>query len=151
MKRIAIIVDIDGTLYNDTTVWPLPHIDNMTAQQWTDLEVRLQYGPPNLWCIELVRCFSKQGYDIVFLTGRSERLRHATAQWLANIVPLYCEYELLMRPDKDARPDWMIKKEIYVQRILPKYDILFALDDRSSIINMWRAIGLTALQVGENI
>jgi hypothetical protein len=52
-----------------------------------------------------------------------------------------------MRKYGDYRKDYVVKREIYEQLIAPDYDILCVLDDRNSVVDMWREIGLTCLQV----
>jgi hypothetical protein len=52
-----------------------------------------------------------------------------------------------MRKYGDFRQDSIVKQEIYEQLIAPDYDILCVLDDRQQVVDMWREIGLTCLQV----
>jgi hypothetical protein len=60
----------------------------------------------------------------------------------------HIRYDLLfMRKTADSRPDTVIKREIYRSYIKDKYSVLFVLDDRTRIVNMWRNLGLTCLQV----
>jgi len=54
-----------------------------------------------------------------------------------------------MRKDNDFRPDEEIKKEIYNNFIKDDYNIFFVLDDRTKVVNMWRSLGLTCLQVAD--
>ena len=39
-----------------------------------------------------------------------------------------------------------IKKEIYRHLIKPYYDVLFAIDDRQQVVDLWRDEGLVCLQ-----
>jgi len=53
-----------------------------------------------------------------------------------------------MRPEGNNEKDSIIKKRLYDQHIMGKYDIEFVLDDRDQVVEMWRnQIGLTCLQV----
>jgi hypothetical protein len=52
-----------------------------------------------------------------------------------------------MRKLNDNRPDDIIKKELYDQYIKGKYFVKFVLDDRDSVVRMWRNEGLLCLQV----
>ena len=54
-----------------------------------------------------------------------------------------------MRKDNDFRPDEEIKKEIYFNKIINNYNILFILDDRTKVVKMWRELKLTCLQVDD--
>ena len=40
----------------------------------------------------------------------------------------------------------IVKKEILDRDILPRWDVLFAIDDRQQVVDMWRANGVTCLQ-----
>ena len=52
-----------------------------------------------------------------------------------------------MRAAGDDRKDEIIKREIYNREIKPAFDVLCVLDDRDQVVRMWRAMGLTCLQV----
>lgn len=83
------------------------------------------------------------GTHIIFLTGRPDSYRNQTEEWLEKHDAK--NPYLLMRKEGDWREDTVIKHEIYQKNIEPHYNILFAVDDKKSVIDMWRAIGLTAL------
>ena len=51
-----------------------------------------------------------------------------------------------MRGDKDNRPDSEIKQDILKQLQKEGKEILFVVDDRQSVVDMWRANGITCLQ-----
>lgn len=127
----AIIVDIDGTLALHTERSPY------------DME-RVGEDVPNMPIVALVQALSFH-YQIILASGRYEKARRETAQWLARMHVPYVA--MFMRADKDNRPDYIIKQEMYEQQIAPKYSILAVLDDRDQTVAMWRRIGLTCLQV----
>jgi hypothetical protein len=52
-----------------------------------------------------------------------------------------------MRKKGDFRKDSVVKKEIYEKYIKDNFNILFCLDDRNQVVNMWREIGIKCLQV----
>lgn len=57
---------------------------------------------------------------------------------------------LLMRTTDDKRKDTVVKQEIWDRNISGKYNVLCAIDDRSSVVKMWRyEIGLPVFQVAE--
>ncbi len=57
--------------------------------------------------------------------------------------------DLYMRFTNDSRIDSIVKQEIYEMCIKDKYNVLFVLDDRDQVVNMWREQGLKCLQVAE--
>ena len=51
-----------------------------------------------------------------------------------------------MREDKDSRPDSEVKQDILRRLQGQCKKILFVVDDRQSVVDMWRANGVTCLQ-----
>ena len=57
---------------------------------------------------------------------------------------------LLMRKNKDMRADTIVKREIWDAQIAPFYNVLCAIDDRPSVVRMWRyEVGLPVFQVAD--
>jgi predicted kinase len=57
---------------------------------------------------------------------------------------------LLMRGRKDMRKDTIIKREIWDAHIAGKWNVLCAIDDRPSVVRMWRYdVGLPVFQVSD--
>jgi predicted secreted acid phosphatase len=144
MKRHAIIVDIDGTLANNPTKAMLVEQQKIDWNQFTDMS---KYDTVNEWCLEIVKAFGKKNFKIIFLTRRSEMARKVTTDWLTINVGMGIDWELLMSGDNDTEPDWILKRRVYEEKIRPFYDVLFCMDDKMVIANMWRSIGLTCLHV----
>lgn len=92
------------------------------------------------------------GFSVVFVTGRPERTRDKTEQWLWRAgferghKALYSA--LYMRPDNDIRADYITKQEI-LDKHIDKDRILFCLDDRQQVVDMWRRNGLGCFQVAK--
>jgi hypothetical protein len=64
-------------------------------------------------------------------------------------VPPTVDWSLIFRPANDFRPDNEIKHDLFYNQIEPIYDVLFAVDDRKCNVEMWRSLGITALQCAE--
>ena len=47
------------------------------------------------------------------------------------------------------RKDAITKSELYDNNIKGKYEILFVLDDRKQIVDKWRELRLTCLQIAD--
>jgi hypothetical protein len=86
------------------------------------------------------------GMDIVFCSGRPERCREDTQAWLTAFG--YGGFTVLMRKDGDFRPDYIVKQELLDAHI-DKDRVLFVLDDRDQVVDMWRRNGLVCLQVAK--
>ena len=86
----------------------------------------------------------KEAYKIVFITGRGESYREPTVEWMNKNKIEYDE--LFMRPKADRREDFEVKKELYENSIKEQYKVLFVVEDRASVVKMWRELGLVCLQ-----
>ena len=59
---------------------------------------------------------------------------------------------LLMRAAGDNRKDTIVKRELYMNHIQGRYRVFCVLDDRPSVVRMWRAeLGLTVFAVAPGI
>jgi len=135
-KGNAIIVDIDGTLAH------------RCDRQWFDYS-KVDQDELDVTVDGIVRAYAKIGYIILIVSGReaTDECYHKTNTWLKkHDIPFY---DLMMRKEGDFRRDSIVKKEIYDTLIKDKFDVEFVLDDRSSVVTMWREIGLKCLQVAE--
>ncbi|GAB3436956.1 phosphatase domain-containing protein [Flindersiella endophytica] len=131
----TILVDIDGTTALMNGRSPYDH-------------ERVGEDLPNAPVISVVRAMARAGYAIVFLSGRKEAGREATARWLDEHVGVAYE-ALYMRADDDNRKDYIVKSELFDQHVRHRCDVEFVLDDRRQVVEMWRALGLTVLQVAD--
>jgi hypothetical protein len=59
----------------------------------------------------------------------------------------FLEPNLFMRSEGDRRPDTVIKLEMLQARLFSKDDVLCILDDRQSVVDMWRENGFRVMQV----
>ena len=137
----AIIVDLDGTLCD--VEHRVQHVRNM-PKNWNAFNQSMGKDKPYFWCIELVAAMKSRGYNILFVTGRGEDYRDMTESWLFQHKVVYDE--LYMRKSNDFREDSDIKEEIYIKQIEKKTQVLFVVDDRKSVVERWRKLGLTCLQ-----
>lgn len=161
MKNI-IICDLDGTLCDITH--RLIHVKPKTKKDWDaffDGILDDVINEPVLRVLQemtLGNCGCSYGSnhrEIIFCSGRPERCRADTVEWLHRAEedlfdpdPELENYKLYMRKDGDYRSDDVVKEEILNEHI-PKDRVLFVLDDRQQVVDMWRRNGLTCFQVAE--
>lgn len=136
----AIIVDLDGTLA-DIRV-RLKHLEGR-KKDWKSFNKSIETDELHLWCREIIVRFAHDHY-IILVSGRTDELRDQTIEWLLRYNVPY--HFLFMRKSFDMRPDNIIKEEIYNEKIKGQYSVLFVLDDRQKVVDMWRAQGLVVLQ-----
>jgi hypothetical protein len=164
-KKQAIIVDIDGTLANCDH---RRHFVDGTheKQDWRSFYESMRTDTVNEWCKQIAYKFTP-----IFVSGRPEEYREITIDWLdkngfEKSIPRFTTYiggeykpleisevimerPLFMRKTGDYRCDTIIKEEIYREHIEPYYEILFIVDDRKKVVDMWRRLGLVALHCAE--
>ena len=143
IKRRAIIVDLDGTLCN------AEHRRHFVEEKdWPSFYKHLVHDEPNSWCVDLVRRMADDETVVIYMSGRPAVYRTLTEDWLSKHD---CDYhaELIMRGIGDYRKDCIVKEELYRKHVEPHYDVLFCVDDRRQVVDMWRSIGLTCLQCAE--
>ena len=91
--------------------------------------------------------WSSTSFECVLVSGRPEEYRPVTEQWLTwNEIPFN---RLLMRRAKDNRKDAIVKEEILRQLLSDGAEIAFAVDDRQSVVDMWRSNGITCFQCAQ--
>ena len=92
-------------------------------------------------------------HHIIFCSGREDKYREPTMAFINKCFDGKLEdhdYTLLMRETDDYRKDSIVKHELYLNHIEHRWDILYVLDDRQQVVDMWRnALGLLTLQVAE--
>lgn len=138
-----VVVDMDGTLADCSH-----RIHHVTGgnHDWDAFESKALDDAPRMAIVGLVDTFKREGFKILIVSGRQiDRAGKNTVQWLENYgIP----YEhIFMRNGGDNRQDAIVKQEILDK--LPKDQILYVLDDRNQVVEMWRKNGLTCLQVAD--
>jgi len=132
----CIIVDIDGTLaIND---------GHRQFYEWD----KVGLDKPNKPVVNLVRYCDDLTTRIIVFSGRDGSCIDLSREWLiANEIPFDALYQ---RASGDSRKDNIVKRELYDAHVLGVYNVLFVLDDRNQVVDMWRnELGLTCLQVAE--
>lgn len=143
MKKSAIIMDIDGVL----TYLVKVSSKQVSPTEYEQFYVRIPRDKPNLWAKELGNAMRDNGYQIILLTGRHQRTRKATEDWILDKMEWSSkDYILYMRPDENNQLDYKVKRDLYKKFIKPKYNILFVVEDRKSVVKMWRKNKLVVLQ-----
>ena len=145
----TIIFDLDGTLAliderRELSTKPNGKID---FNKLHDASL-IKHDKPNWPVIKMAQLFAEQGFKIVIFSGRSDKTATATLSWLSrNKVPFK---KLVMRPHKTMGfvPDEILKKDM-LDKHLDINNIFMVVDDRQKVVDMWRSLGLTCLQVAE--
>lgn len=143
----TIIVDLDGTLAN------IEHRTHFVAQapkDWKSFFANIPGDTVHSAVETFIHFYVDAGYVILYVSGRGNEYRRATERWLEKNY-LDVHYALFMRPFSNFAPDTEIKHTIYRRYIEPYFDVKLVLDDRPSVIRMWRSLNLTVWDVGNGI
>lgn len=135
-----IIADLDGSIANIDHRVPLA-----LAKDWDAFNEKLESDSVNVPIRYLLNKLH-ENCNIVIMTGRQRKYFNRTAKWLYSHDVRYDA--ILMRGDNDRRPDVEVKRDMYNTFIAyhPRAEILFVVEDRDRVVEMWRSLGLTCLQ-----
>jgi hypothetical protein len=134
-----VIFDIDGTLADISE--RLHHIKRK-PKNWNAFNAGMAQDKAIHSMVRLCNILYAAGLRIVLCSGRNEKNRPETIDWLDQQRVKY--HELLLRKDGDYRPDSDVKREVL--GTMDKSKILFVVEDRSRVVEMWRSEGLVCLQ-----
>lgn len=140
MRKI-ILCDIDGTIANND------HRQHFLEgkKDWDGFFSELINDKPIFPIINKVIEEHNTGKEIVFLTGRPEKYRSLTTEWLKKYFDF--EIRLLMRKKNDRRNKLIIKEELVEEQF--KYnEIKLIIDNDKELINMWKGKKVSVLDAG---
>ena len=142
---MLVVFDIDGTLAN------IEHrLDYVRSKpkNWKAFDAGIPNDKVNFSVAEMFWALdATEQHTIVLASGRNERSRQATEDWLRkNSLSAY--EKLYMRKADDFRSDDIVKLEI-LDEIIADYgkkpDMVF--DDRPRVVRAWRSRGIFVFNV----
>ena len=139
MAEEIVIFDIDGTLAD---LSHRRHHVEKKPKNWDAFFRGMSQDKAIHSVVRLCNILYASGCKILLCSGRSEEHRVETVQWLAENGVNY--HELILRRDGDRRSDVIVKREMLAG--LDRSKILFVVEDRSGVVEMWRSEGLVCLQ-----
>lgn len=146
-----IIVDIDGTVADITHRLHHVKVAEGLAPNWDAFFDDCHNDTPITNVCNIVNDLHDSGHQIIFVSGRSDRVRSKTMLWIQRHVLFHCY--IFMRKAGDHRPDEILKTELLDQAQqtigFTDAEILCVIDDRKRVVDMWRKRGLLCLQVAE--
>lgn len=139
----TVIFDLDGTLCDIDH--RLHHVQG-DNKNWDAFYAECVNDKPKDDILDLLYMCDDAGHRIIISSGRSEKVRKETEEWLRKLW-VTCD-KLFMRPENCYVPDNALKKAWLDEgQFGPKDEILFVVEDRDRMVQMWRGAGLTCLQV----
>ena len=134
-----VVFDIDGTLADVSA--RLHHI-RTKPRNWKAFFAAMSEDKAVHAIMRLCNLVYDAGVQVVLCSGRPEEYRAKTTDWLAREGVRYDE--LRLRRNGDRRSDTVAKREMLDD--LDRTRILFVVEDRASVVEMWRQLGLVCLQ-----
>lgn len=140
------IFDLDGTL---TDCAHRMHNILSSPKKWDAFFAACSDDPPIEWVCNIARLIRTfECGKILILSGRSFGYVVQTKKWLRlNLVP----YDhLVMRKEKDFRPDIVAKPELLEEflHFKPGFVVQWIIEDRPQMVEKWRSIQFNVLDVG---
>lgn len=139
-----VISDLDGTLADIEHRLHWIHRDD---PDWTRFFLACGDDLPIENTITVLRALHAEGYEVVIASGRGDVARQETTEWLARHDVPYDR--LILRRIDDTRHDDEVKSEMVRQHGLDPEDTLVVLEDRASVVVVWRRLGFHVFQVAE--
>ena len=139
MSDEIVIFDIDGTLAD---VSERIHYLKTKPKNWDAFFQGMAQDKAVQSMVRLCNILHASGIQILLCSGRNEQYRSETMTWLAEQNVHY--HGLFLRKDNDRRSDTVVKREILAG--IDKSKVLFVVEDRSRVVEMWRSEGLVCLQ-----
>ncbi len=143
MSAPRYVFDLDGTL---ALVDHRRDLLEGERPDWHSFNKASLFDTPNEPVVQVLRALFETGFEIWIVSARSDSAERETRGWLAKYSVPY--HRLLMRSAADHRADAILKHEWAV-----KYDfensVLAVFDDRSSVVAMWRSLGIPCFQVAD--
>ena len=142
-NKTAFIFDLDGTIADIRHRRALVTGAKKNFDLFDDLCVD---DGLNVEVAMILKLLKQVKWKIYIFSGRSERVRVQTEDWLRKMM---IRYDLLvMRPVGNYEPDDELKRKWLHSVINPK-EIVAVFDDRQKVVDMWRAEGLVCFQVAK--
>ena len=140
-----IVVDLDGTLCDAR------HREHLAQQGLWDEFHALCIKDPIYEDVAGILAALDDSFDIIALTGRNEKWRQATYNWLGEHKIDHLIMDLLMRPDDNFSPDIEMKPSMlfgwFGSIDDAKQRVHTILEDRDKVVEVWRQLGFNCWQV----
>jgi len=144
MSEEIVIFDIDGTLADVSE--RLHHIKKK-PKDWDSFFKGIPQDKAIRSMVRLCNVLYESGIKIILCSGRSDQYRTETIEWMAQQGVKY--HELRLRGGHDRRSDMIVKREMLAG--MDRSKILFVVEDRSGVVEMWRSEGLVCLQCAPGV
>lgn len=142
----AIWVDVDGTLAERV------HEGANQPVRGPFDEDRVFEDAPIPHIVDLVRLLHAAGYKIIIMSGRTDGCQAETERWLKFHEIPYDEIFMRRKELDKNRKDNLVKHDLFWANVAPKYNVVYALDDRQQVVDFTRdVLKIPVLQVAPGL
>ena len=137
MKKKAIVVDIDDTLFKEVPNW----------SQERDLEwvEECKYMPPLEIGIALTKLFKESGFALIFLSARGQSCLEVTWSRFREVGLDTMVDEMIHRPKRWEGTPPVDYKRAMMKDIMRKWNVKFALDDSDKNLALFAELGIKTI------
>ena len=149
--KIAYIIDLDGTLYDNSHRQHLIPEDRNNTAGWVPFNAACAKDILRKEVANLVRAVAAEGGDVIFLTARGEDAREPTFNRLHHDFSFAYSSDLVMRQMNDHRSAAEFKSS-FISGMKSEFSVyrdhtLVAIEDDPAVVDAMRALGVTVLHI----
>ena len=100
---------------------------------------------------EVLRALDAKGFKVIFLSGRQDSCYDTTKKWLEDNGLWTNHSEMFMRKTKDQRCDSIVKEELLINYVVPKYNVVGVFDDRLRVNRTWYKLGVFCFNTNQSL
>lgn len=146
----VVICDIDGTIADTSHRTHFVKKPEGEKKDWKGFFEAMDQDPVRENVRTMLIDYYNKGFTIVFMSGRPDNYKERTLAWLEK-NKLTFAFTLMMRRAYDKREDTEVKKQMLNTYFTDKKNIHVVIDDRPSVIRMWKEEGLDVIDVGDGV
>lgn len=129
----AVIFDMQGTLCDVSSI---RHLVERAKPDFDAFHVATGDCPSFQWVVDEAKKAHVAQKVVIVMTGMNEKFRGLVVAWLhRHEVPSSL---LLMRPNRDFRKDFVVKREMLEEARLRGFSVTHAWDDNPQIVELWK-------------
>jgi len=140
-----VICDIDGTISDPSHRL---HYLKGEKKDWKGFFSQMSKDTVKEDTLKMLHNCSEDGYDIVFVSARPEDYKEETKKWLSDNLGSLVWQTVIMRKSGDRRDDVNVKRDILNKYFTDRSKIYKVIDDRPSVVQVWKDEGLDVIDVG---
>lgn len=149
-KPTAFIYDVDGTIVDVSSIRHhvlsglLPDGTYKRSKNFDAFHTEAINCPVIEESVTLIRKYEAEGHLPLAVTARSQKYGRHTGFFLAmHNIP---SYAMFMRRNGDHRLDSLVKRDFW-EVISSRFEIVGAIDDNPSIVELWEDVGIPNVHV----